>query len=102
LSVFQEGGEKPKPLTPATEACEVWRILELGQARFYSWQQWKAEWPRWRRLDFCAALGVELITSCGNCWRPESSIHMGVVGQNTSKGNWLLVIEQMASNIFLS
>ena len=24
------------------------------------------------------------------------------VGQNTSKGNWLLVIEQMASNIFLS
>ena len=77
LSMFQEGGEKPKPLTPATEACEVWRILELGQARFYSWQQWRAEWPRWRRLDFCAALGVELITSCGNCWRSASSSHMG-------------------------
>ena len=100
--MVQEGGEKPKPVTPGTEAWKLWRIQELGRARFYSWEQWKAERLRWRRLDFWAALGLELMTSCGNCWRPESSIHMGVVGQNTSKGNWLLVIEQMASNIFLS
>ena len=62
--MVQEGGEKPKPLTPGTEAWKLWRIQELGQARFYSWEQWKAERLRWRRLDFCAALGVELITSC--------------------------------------
>ncbi len=61
--MVQEGGEKPKPLTPGTEAWKLWRIQELGQARFYSWEQWKAERLRWRRLDFCAALGVELITS---------------------------------------
>ena len=77
LSVVQEGGEKPKPLTPGTEAWKLWRIQEFGQARFYSWEQWKAERLRWRRLDFCAALGVELITSCGNCWRSASSSHMG-------------------------
>ena len=42
-----------------------------------SWQHWKAEWSRWRRLDFYAALGVELIMSCGKCWRSASSRHMG-------------------------
>ena len=47
--------------------------------RFYSWDQWKAERLRWRRLDLCAALGVELIMSCGNCWRSASSSHMGVI-----------------------
>ena len=77
LSVVQEGGEKPKALTPGTEASELWRSQELGLPRFYSWEQWKAERLRWRCLDFCAALGVELITSCGNCWRSASSSHMG-------------------------
>ena len=80
--MVQEGGEKPKPLTPATEACEVWRVLELDQARFYSWQQWKAEWARWRRLDFCAALGVELITSCATS-SPKLSTSVAAPNENS-------------------
>ena len=86
--MVQDGGEKPKPLTPGTDSCELWRIQDLGQARFYSWEQWKAERLRWRRLDFCAALGVELITSCGNCWRSASSSHMGVIMPRDDPHTW--------------
>ena len=82
LSVVQEGGEKPKALTPGTEASGLWGIQALGLPRFYSWEQWKAERLRWRRLDFCAALGVELITSCATS-SPKLSTSVAAPKENS-------------------
>ena len=60
--MVQEGGEKPKPLTPGTEAWKLWRIQELGQARFYSWEQWKAERLR-RAVEAAVDTGFEELRS---------------------------------------